>query len=314
MFNNKNIKPWEAEKYKYMPPEEEKETQTVPSAPEQNENNEQPEQSVNVNAQEVVAQEPTENFEAKSYSKRVYEKVTRLRERAKHFRLDVPRVNYELTKPKRPRVLYIILGIVCFIAAAALIGFSLFAGISSLPALIGVDTTASTGSWDIFHIISDLATGIANFFILFAILIIVAILVGFGFLIYYLIRSGLNCFDLSRATMEEIGYSPLINRSIYRLGITSAVVLAIYITLIVLTAQKGSNIAFSVGGIILLLIFIFLASIMTTTIVYKFKAQKWVKDNVSPEHQENYLAHVKALARVIRKNELRKSMENMGRW
>lgn len=314
---NNDIKPWEIEKYKYMPQEEpQKEEKDNKETFKETENKENEKLKIENVGKQQTLQEPSENFEAKSYSKRTYEKIARLRERAKMFRFDVPKVGYQLTKPKKPRVLYIILGILCFVLAAALVGLTLFAGISTIPALAkaGSGTGTSGPDWDIFNIIGNLASGVANFAILFAILLIIGLLVGLGFLIFYLIRSGFNCFDLSRATMEEMGYSPLVNRSIYRLGLASAVILAVYITMIVVTAGRGTNFAFSIGGIIVLCVLAFLLSILIVTLVYKFKAQKWVKENISQEHQENYLAHAKALGRVIRKNEMRKSMENMGRW
>lgn len=257
----------------------------------------------------LVNERADDSFEKKGYTARTYRKVNKMRERGKHFGFVVPYVNYELSRPKKPRILYIVLGILCFIAAAAFVVFAILGAFSMLPTLFTADTSSDFSSpWDPFHIVSGVATGLANTAVLLAIIVVLALLLVMAAVGYFLVKAGLNCLDLSKATMEEVGYSPFINNSINRWGIVGIAILASYITLAV-TLKNGGEFAFSVGGIVLVLISLFFFAIMGVTIGYKFKAQKWLKENVSEENRENYIAHTKALKRAIMKDEMRKSTE-----
>ena len=94
------------------------------------------------------------DYEKLSYTPASYDRVQKLRARGKLYSVDVPKLHHKLTKPEKPRALFIVLGVLCFVLAAAVIGATLFMLISLIPVLMGsiADLNGTSYNWDIFGI------------------------------------------------------------------------------------------------------------------------------------------------------------------
>ena len=161
----------------------------------------------------------------------------------------------------------------------------------------GADTTPSP-QWDIFHVVEGLqgmAIGLA-LIVLFGLLFAVVIMGLFIFL------PAMRCFHLAKANKEEMAYGLSINGLMWQAIIAVAVALGMFIALPFILKNNAGYWSSALPYI--LLVFAALIGAVAGLIIRdKVKAVKWFKENLTPEQQENYKAHVRALERVKMRKE-----------
>ena len=272
--------------------QEEQETQVQPKVIEQVDKPlEQP-------ADQPAQAEPEDKFEKESYNEFSYNQVQRKRLQGKMYGVQVPYLNFHLHKADKPRTKYVVFGsLLITLAALVLVVAAIFLIGAIIPvASNGVDTPSP--QWDIFHVVEGLqgmAIGLA-LIVLFGLLFAIVILGVFIFL------PAMRCFHLAKANKEEMAYGLNMDGLMWQAIIAAVVAFAMFF--VVPFVMKDSS-AYWVTPLpyILIVFALLLIGVAVIIIVDKFKAVKWFKENLTPEEQENYKAHVRALERVKRRKE-----------
>lgn len=237
------------------------------------------------------------DYERDSYGKFVYKRVQRLRRKGKRRGINVPYLNYELTKPDKPRVIF---WIVAAVSAVLLVGImvgmgflyneliksiSIFNGIADvIKALFDPEAFAlSAGLTAIPGLMMVLA------FILLALLFILPICAAI-----YVYRFVRDSVYMAKCSKEEFAKGNIVTSRIT--GLIVALILSTVLLIVLLINIDAAN-ARLLSGLVYGGILIVLGGLLALTVVEKIKATKWF-DGIDEFKKQNYLAHERALRRV----------------
>lgn len=190
--------------------------------------------------EEVFTTVVNDQIEKDSYSDYSYKTVKKLRERGKLMGVDVPYLNHPVTKPEKPRALFLVLGII-FAALLVLVcvGIGYLTITTILPMIlnmVGVTTTLTTRHvYDIFGIGSFIGTTLSFFlwvivivFVLFAIGIIVA-----------LVSITRKMFGLTKASVQEVAVGHVVANLIKNIILCIVIPIVLAVALLLLkTSQR----------------------------------------------------------------------------
>lgn len=239
----------------------------------------------------------TIDFEQLSYGKFAYKRVQRLRRKGQRRGIEVPHLNYELTKPEKPRIVFWIVAIisaVLFVGIIVGIGllyneliktFSDISGIGEFLKVVFSPTilTASFGWSAIPGIL--LAVVYLLIAVLFALPIVAAV---------YFYRFVRNAFYMAKCSKEEFAKGHTISSRILWLFISIIAATVIFIILLsyISAASPKLYLGLIFGGIV-----IALGGLLVIMTLEKIKCGKWF-EGLEESKKQNYLEHDKALRRV----------------
>lgn len=253
------------------------------------------------------------DYEKSSYGKLAYKRVQRLRRKGQRRGIEIPRLNYELTKPEKPRVAF---WIVAVISAALFVGiivgivllyneliktFSDLSGIGEFLKVVfdPVILTASFGWSAVPGIL------LAAVYLLIVVLFVLPIIAAVYF--YRFVR---DAFYMTRCSKEEFAKGSMISSRILGL-VTVTIVVAI------VSAILSSYISAAGAKLYIWLIFgglaVALGGLIALMTIEKLKCAKWF-ENLEESKKQNYLEHEKALRRVkSRLNTEKRLWNDMGK-
>lgn len=251
------------------------------------------------------------DYESLSYGKFYYKKVQRLRRRARERGIDVPKLNYGLTKPEKPRVAF---WVVAAVSLALFIGVLVLTGIFYNELIKSVSTLNGLG--DLFKVLFDPKTLGASFgtsalpgFLLFLVyLLIIALFILPLIAIFYFYRFVRDSFYMAKCSKEEFAKGHMVSGRIFWLIVVLITLTAIFI--VGLTYIKAANAKLFLGliyGALLLA----LGGLLALMIVEKVKAGKWFA-GLDEAKKQNYLAHEAGLRNVKRR--LKRERDNWNRF
>lgn len=258
---------------------------------------------------EPYTSEPEYDYEEISYGKTAYKRVQRLRKRGKRRGIDVPYLNYELTKPEKPRIAFwivAIISVIMFIGIFVGIGFFYNELIKICFELDGVGEflkivfkpeifVATAG----LSALSGLLVGMIYvlMFVLFLLPVIAVI---------YFYRFIRDAFYMAKCSEEEFAKGSIISSHILSLVMILVVATVIFI---ILMANITASSAKLYAGLIFSGIVIALGSLLVLIIIEKIRANRWFA-TLDEEKKQNYLAHERALRRVKSRLNTEKSFWN----
>ena len=261
-----------------------------------------------MNNQEI-SRESASDYEKISYGKFAYKRVQRLRRKGERRGIEVPRLEYELTKPEKPRIAFWIVAIVSaaiFIGIIVGLGFlyneliKMFSDLSGLGEFVRVmfDPEILSGSLGLSALPGIM---MAVVYILIALLFALPVVAAVYF--YRFVR---DAFYMARCSKEEFAKGSLISSRI--IGIAAVLIVIVVIFCILLSSIDSSKAKLYIG-----LIFgglaVALGGLTALMIAEKAKCGKWF-DTLDDEKKQSYLAHEGALRRVKSRLNTEKSFWN----
>jgi len=256
--------------------------------------------------QDYEEQIKTDEVEKTSYSEYSYKNVKKLREKGKVWAIDVPYLQYPVTKQEKPRPLFIAFGILslvilCFIGYAAYwITTSLILPLITIVLPMG--DMVKIHYWDILGIVGMLsAVGPLICWVL--IIAISAFTIG---MVVYFINLTKRLFCLSKISMQEMAKGYEVRSMLFALGTIMAIVLIVGIFLLVKfgSNMKAANIWLVVGVMVAV---IALVGIVFTLLLIQKRKETKLFHQLPKEQQDDYIRHVQALERVKSRKRKNKS-------
>ncbi|MCH5180274.1 MAG: hypothetical protein J1F32_03605 [Erysipelotrichales bacterium] len=237
------------------------------------------------------------DFEKNSYGKVVYRRVQRLRKKGRKRGIDVPYLNYELTKPEKPRMAFLLIAII-----AAILLTGVLVGTVFLYTEFIKETSIFKDIGEVFQVLFDpqtflLTLGLSS---IPAIMIIIAYLMLFGLilipvlLIIYFYNAIYNIFYMSKCSKEEFAKGHVIFSRIRNLSII--IFIATVILILALLSNSVEFIKILVGAIYAGVV-IALGGLLALMVFERSKCKKWF-DNLEDDKKNNYLSHDQALYNV----------------
>lgn len=238
------------------------------------------------------------DYEKLSYGKVGYKRIQRLRKKGKRRGIEVPPLGFELTKPEKPRVVFLI---------AAIVGIILFVGIlvgtgflaKLLIDLFSVTFEESGGliktlsNPSVFFATAGLSFLPVLLIILAYLMLILIALIPF-FIALYCYRFARNAFYMARCSKEEFAKSEFIwGRILTLIGIL-AVSTGILIVCLLSIDQQAIK---TVIGLIYAGIVIIFGGLLALIVCEKAKCKKWF-ESLDEDKKQNYLAHENALRKI----------------
>lgn len=254
------------------------------------------------------------DYEKASYGKLGYKRVQRLRKKGSRRGIEVPYLNFILTKPEKPRVVFwiaAIIGLIMFVGI--LVGFGFLTKF-----LIDVFSDLYKDSGGLFQTLADPQVLFASqglSFIPLLVLILAYLLVAMIGLVPLMIL--IYCYRFvkyllytARCSKEEFAKGGMIKDHIMTyVGILAVATVALIIVFVMVEVQ---NVKLLVGLIYGGVVVIF-GGLLVLTIIEKKKCEEWFK-NLDEEKKQNYLAHEKALCQIkLRLHSERRYRNNMFR-
>lgn len=249
------------------------------------------------------------DYEKMSYGRFAYKRVQRLRKRGRRRGIDVPALGYELTKPEKPRVAFLIVAIV---SAVLLIG--IIVGLGFLYNYLIKTLTIFDGIGDVFKAVFDpaafaLSAGLsaipALMVVIAYILLITLFLLPLGAVIY-VYRFVRDTFYMAKCSKEEFAKGNIISSRIT--GLVLALIAATVIFILVLIYIEAANVK-TLAVIVYAGILVALGGLLALMIIEKRKCGKWF-EGLEESKKQNYLEHESALRRVKRRLNTEKSVWN----
>lgn len=247
---------------------------------------------------EIMDTQQTLDYEQMSYGKWGYKRIQRLRRKGKRRGIDVPELNFQLTKPEKPRVAFWI---------AAIVGIVVFVGI-----MVGTGFLIKF----LVDIFSDLYKDSGGFFktllnpkVLFVsqglsfvpvLLLIAAYLllasmaiipISLAICCYRFVR---NMLYMARCSKEEFARGEMITGSIVSYVF---VLVAATILLIAIFVLTDAHMARLLVGLIYAGIVIIFGGLLALIVVERRKCGKWF-ETLDEDKKQNFLEHEKALSRI----------------
>lgn len=239
----------------------------------------------------------TLDYEKTSYGSFAYKRVQRLRRKGERRGIKVPRLNYELSKPEKPRIAFWIVAIVSaviFVGIIVGIGFfyneliKMFSDLSGIGDFLKVvfdpDILAASFGWSAVPGIL-LAAVYLLIIVLFALPVIAAI---------YFYRFVRDAFYMAKCSKEEFAKGSIIFSRI--VGIV-AVLVVLTIIFVILLSYITASTAKVYMGLIFGGLAAALGGLLALIIVEKIKCGKWF-ETFDEEKKQNYLEHENALRRI----------------
>ena len=251
------------------------------------------------------------DYENLSYGKFYYKKVQKLRRKARERGIDVPKLNYALTKPEKPRVAF---WVVAAVSLLLFIGILVLTGVFYNELIKSVSTLNGLG--DLFKVLFDPKTLGASFgtsalpgLLLFLVyLLIIALFLLPLIAIFYFYGFVRDTFYMAKCSKEEFAKGHLVSGRIFWLASILIVVTALFIVaLINIDAAKAKLYL----GLIYGAVVIALGGLLVLMILEKVKSGKWFA-GLDEAKKQNYLAHEQGLRSVKRR--LKRERDNWNRF
>ncbi|MBE5741422.1 MAG: hypothetical protein E7351_02730 [Clostridiales bacterium] len=239
----------------------------------------------------------TDEVEKASYSEYSYKNVQRLREKGKYWAIDVPYLQYPVTKQDKPRPLFlvfgiislILLGFVCYGAYMMTVGIIL-PMISSALSLNGLFTIHQWDFLGLFVMFSSLAP-----FILWILIILFSVAI-ISIVVYFILLTR-KLFCLSKISMQEMAKGYEIRNMLLALGTIMVLILVIGLVLLVPNAKNmtAGNIAIVV---VVMVGLIAIVGVVFALLLVQRNKEKKLFEQLPEEQQQDFIKHNRALERT----------------
>lgn len=238
------------------------------------------------------------NYEQISYGKYGYKRIQRLRRKGRRRGLEIPTLNYELTRPEKPRVVFLIAAIITLIIFLGLMvgaGFLIKFGVD----FFSVQFKDSGGFFKTLlnpqAVIASLGLSIVPvLLIVLAYIMMILILLIPIFLVLYCYRLIRNAFYMAQCSKEEFAKSEFVGKHISAF----AIILVIATVLLIVVLIRGEAPALKlVVGLVYLGVVIIFGGMLALMIVERRKCKTWF-DSLDEGKKQNYLAHEEGIRRV----------------
>ena len=239
----------------------------------------------------------TDEVEKASYSNYSYKNVKRLREKGKYWAVDVPYLQYPVTKQEKPRPLFIVfgvislilLGFVCYGAYAAIVGMIL----PMIGSALSLNGLFKIPFWDVFGLFT-MFTSLGPIFVWIIIVAISALIIG---IVVYFISLTKRLFCLSKVSMQEMAQGYEVRNMLLALGIIMGVVLIIGLVLLIPNAKNmtAGNIAIVVAVMVGV---IAVVGVVFALLLVQRNKEKKLFEQLPKEQQEDFIKHNRGLERV----------------
>ena len=250
------------------------------------------EQSVDGNAQI--------DYEQKSYGKIGYKRVQKLRKKGERRNIKVPKLCYELHKPEKPRVAFLVVAVLSIVMLVGVVVATVFL-FNELAKL----SEEFNGLGDVFKAVFNPTALMASLgmSVLPALVIVLAYAMLFALFIIpiciglYLYSFVRNAFYLAKCSKEEFAKGGFVGDRIRRLTVISIAATFIWIAgLVFLNSAAGKLIL----SFVFIAVAIVVGGLLAILLVEKKKDEKWF-ETLEEYQKQNYLAHEGALRSVKKK-------------
>lgn len=243
-------------------------------------------------------EDDTPDYEQISYGKFGYKRVQRLRRKGKRRGIEVPQLNYALTKPEKPRIAFwvaAIIGIIAFIAILVGAGFL-------IKFIIDVfsDLYKDTGGFfkTVIHPGTLFATQglslVPVLFLILAYLALISIAVVPLVIALSCFRFVRNMLYTARCSKEEFARGERISGNI-----TGAIGILVGATvvMIVIFVMTDAHTARLLVGLIYGAIVIIAGGFLALMIIERKKCKKWF-EGLEEDNKRNFIEHDNGLRRI----------------
>lgn len=248
----------------------------------------------------------TDEVEKASYSDYSYKKVKKLREKGKFWAIDVPYLQYPVTKQEKPRPLFIAFGILSLIVLG-FVGYAAFRITTNLilplvAAALQMNSVFNIPFWDIFGLFT-MFNSLAPFLCWILVGVVSALTIG---MVVYFISLTKRLFCLSKISMQEMAKGYEVRSMIYALGTIIAIVLIVGIFLLV---KFGSNMTAKNIWIVIgvMVAIVALVGVVFALLIVQRRKETKLFNQLPKEQQDDYINHVRELDRVRRRKKVAKS-------
>lgn len=247
----------------------------------------------NTNAEDV-------DYEKLSYSKLSYKRVQRLRRRAKRRGVEVPKLEYPLTKPDKPRILFWIMAIISAILYLGLVvgaGFLVDATIRNVTSINGSglgDFIKNITKPEFVLLSLGIPTTISLIFVILIYASIVLLAVAVVLLVIYAFRFVRESFYMATCSKEEFAKGSIITGRILRYSII--IVLVTVLLIVGLVRGPSDDVVVKViSGVLYGVLLLVLGGPLLLMVLERRKCKKWFE--AQPEEKKrNYIEHDRGLS------------------
>lgn len=248
---------------------------------------------------EVFNEGNTPDYEKISYGKFGLRRVQRLRRKGQRRGIEVPYLNYELSKPDKPRIAFWVVAIisaVLFAGVIVAIGLLYNEIIKTSSDLSGIGEFASAMfKPEILFGSFGLSAVPGVFMVLIYVLIIVLLALPVVAAVYFF-RFVQGAFYMAKCSKEEFAKGGFVTERIVNIVAVTVVCAIIFFVLISYVAAGAKlYLGLIFGGV--MLAFVGLVALM---IAERIKCGKWF-EGLDGDKKKNYLEHEKALGSVKRR-------------
>lgn len=237
------------------------------------------------------------DYEKISYGRFAYKRVQRLRRKGQRRGIEVPQLDYELTKSEKPRIAFwivAVISVVLFVGIIVGIGLlyneliKMFSDLSGISEFLKVvfDPAILAASFGLSAV-----PGILLVFVYLLIAVLFALPIIAAVYFYRFVR---DAFYMAKCSKEEFAKGSIISSRI--LGFVIAIIVAAVIFIILLSYISASSAKLYIG-----LIFgghvLALGGLLALMAIEKIKCGKWF-EGLEESKRQNYLEHEKALRLV----------------
>lgn len=240
------------------------------------------------------------DYEKESYGKRAYKRVRKLRRRGERRGIDIPELNYVLTKPERPRIPFFIAGIVLVVMLVAILVGIVFLYNELVKAFAGLE-----GLWEFFTVLLDpenfkMSLGLslvpAILIVMVYILVFILFLLPFVVAMYFykFIR---DTFYLAVCSKEEFAKGYAVSNMIMLISVLLVTITSLFVVGVIYVTQSGPRLMLGLvyGGLMLSL-----GGMLALIIAEKVKSAKWFA-GLDEYRRKNFLEHDRGLRSVKRR-------------
>lgn len=246
------------------------------------------------------------DYERISYGKTAYRRVQRLRRKGERRGIRVPYLNYYLTKPEKPRMVFWIIAIVSavlFVGVIVGIGLLYNELIKTFSDLEGVGDLLKSA----FNPVAvAMSFGLSLVPALAAVLVYLIIALMFAIpvmAVVYFYRFVRDTFYMAKCSKEEFAKGGIVSSRITGLITVIAVAAVIFVVLLTNVPAESAKLYIGLifGGIA-----VALGSLLAVTVFEKIKCGKWFA-GLEEDKKQNYLEHERGLRRVKRRLDVQKN-------
>lgn len=237
------------------------------------------------------------DYEKSSYGKSVYKRVQRLRRKGQRRGIEIPYLNYALTKPEKPRIAFLIVAIISAVLFAGMVVgifllynelIKMFSDLSGIGDFIKVmfKPDILSGSFGLSALPGIMMVAV---YLLIAVLFALPVVAAVYF--YRFVR---DAFYMATCSKEEFAKGSIISGRIFGLIVVVIVITVVFVILMsyMTAASAKLYIGLIFGGAV-----IAFGGLIAVTIIEKIKSGKWFEE-LEESKKQNYLEHESALRRV----------------